>query len=257
MNRREAITCYVLLALTLAFTLIARATETLSGTWSIHPSGAADFVDLGFMTHSHGGFSSHSSDVPRSELHGLDFSKTAKQQVTFTINRDAGRFECEGALENGEGGGIFRFTADDSYAKQMKALGYSDIDTQKQFAMAEMDISLDFARKMRAENLKDLDTDKLIAFRIHGVTPQFIEALRRQGLAANDSDNLIAFRIHGVSPEFVEKVRGLGYDHLDADQLIAMRIHGVSPEYIAQMQARGLKNLSIDDLVSMRIHGID
>ena len=86
--------------------------------------------------------------------------------MNFTITRDAGRFDCEGYLKDGEGAGIFRFTADAQYVQAMSALGFSGIDEEKQFAMAVHDVSLDFAKSMKGENLSGLNTDKLIAFRI-------------------------------------------------------------------------------------------
>jgi hypothetical protein len=158
---------------------------------------------------------------------GLDISKPGKQDAKFTITRDAGRFDCQGYLENGEGAGVFHFTPDPNYAQQMKSLGFP-VDEDKQYSMAVLDVSLDFVRKIKSENLQDLDTDKLIAF-----------------------------RIHGVSPEFVENLKGLGYENPTPDQLVAMRLHGVTPEYISGLKSCGMKDLTIDQLVSMRIHGIN
>src|SRR2546429_7234681 len=85
--------------------------------------------------------------------------------------RDAGRFECEGFVKDGEGAGIFHFIPDAKYAQEMKALGFEGIDGEKQWAMAVHDVSLKFAREIKARNLQGLDTDKLIAFKIHGVQP--------------------------------------------------------------------------------------
>lgn len=256
MNRRQALVCYILVVCSLVIVWAARAADKNSGDWTMRHSGEPGKVDFGLITY-HDGTSHHESNWPVSAFQGLDLSKTGKQEVSFTISRDAGRFECKGYLEDGEGAGIFHFFPTAGYAQQMAALGFSGADGEKQFTMAVMDVTADFARQMKAENLRDLDTDKLIAFRIFNVNADFIEALRNEGLAANDSDKLVAFRIHGVSPEFIEKLHGLGYNHPDPDQLVAMRIHGVTPEYIANLRSRGMKDLSIDQLVSLRIHGID
>src|SRR5229473_3393480 len=142
--------------------------------------------------------------IRRSDVQGkLDFSKAGRQEVHFTIARDAGKFECEGFLQDGEGAGLFHFAADAKYPQEMQALGFERIDGDKQWAMAIHDVSLKFARDIKAENLQGLDTDKLIAFKIHGVTPEFIEGIRSAGVIVSDSDKLIAFRIHGVTPEMV------------------------------------------------------
>ncbi len=113
---------------------------------------------------------------------GLDVSKPGKQNVKFTITRDAGKFDCEGYLENGEGAGFFHFIADAKYPAELKSLGYGGIDEEKQYEMAVMDVSLNFAREMKGQRLEGLDTDKLIAFRIFGIDAEFIHALRAAGL---------------------------------------------------------------------------
>jgi hypothetical protein len=245
-----------LYAFALVFSQAAMAAEDFRGNWTISPSKKADQVHLALMHRMHGGSSHHESDWPVSSLQGLDLAARGKRDVSFSIVRDAGRFNCEGYLDDGEGAGLFHFVPDAKFLEAMGALGFTGIDEEKQFAMAIHDISLDFAKAMKAERLSGLDTDKLFAFRIHGVTPQFIRDMRAAGLTTTDSDKLVAFRIHRVTPEMVREVRKSGLTASD-DQLIAMRIHGVTPEYIADMKARGLKNLTVDQLVNLRIHGID
>src|SRR6266849_4074489 len=231
--------------------------DTQSGDWTIRRSDIPGKVEFSLMDSRAGHHFHTSSEWPASDFSGLDFSKPGRQEVQFTIARDAGKFECEGFLRDGEGAGLFHFVADAKYAQEMKALGFGGIDSEKQWAMAIHDVSLKFARDIKAKNLQGLDTDKLIAFKIHGVTPEFIDAIRAAGVNVSDSDKLIAFRIHGVSPEFVSGIRAAGLNTTDSDKLIAFRIHGVTPDFITGLQSRGMKNLSIDQLVSLRIHGID
>jgi hypothetical protein len=148
--------------------------DTQSGDWTIRKSYEPGKVEFSLMD-SRGGHHFHSSsDWPVSEFSGLDLSKSGRQDVHFTITRDAGRFECEGYLKDGEGAGLFHFIADPKYAQEMKSLGFEKIDGDKQWAMAIHDVSLKFAKEMKGENLQGLDTDKLIAFKIHGVTREFI-----------------------------------------------------------------------------------
>ena len=261
------------------------AAESRGGDWTIRKSEVAGKVEFAIIEHRHGGTSDHSSDWPSSYFVGVDFFKAGRQDVRFTIARDAGKIECEGFLNNGEGAGIFHFQPDPNYAREMHTLGFSiDNDEDKQFSMAVMDVSLDFARQMKNEHLDRMDADKLIAFRIFGVTAEFIEQLRGEGLKISDSDKLVAFRIHGVTPEMVRALRKdgyspdedklvamrihgatpewiadlkkLGYDRVDLDQLIAFRIHGVSPEFIAKLQGLGYAHPDPDELVAMRIHGV-
>jgi len=247
----------LLLALVMSVFAPNSHAEDFKGNWTISPSTEAGQVQFSLIHRRDGGFSQSESDWPVSEFQGLDLSTAAKHDVKFTISRDAGRFDCEGYVRDGDGAGLFRFTRDAQYTKAMSALGFDNIDENMQFAMAVHDVSLDFARSLKAEKVSGLTTEMLLAFRIHGVTPQYIRELRAAGVAPNDSDLLVAFRIHGVTPEYVASIEKLGYKNLEPEKLVAMRIHGVTPEYITGMKARGLKNLTIDQLVNLRIHDID
>src|SRR5712671_853977 len=188
--------------------------EGQSGDWTLRRSDAPGRVEFSLMDSRAGHHFHTSSDWPASNFSGVDFSKSGRQEVHFTIARDAGKFECEGFLKDGEGAGLFHFVADTKYAQEMKSLGFGGIDGDKQWAMAIHDVSLKFARDIKAENLQGLDTDKLIAFKIHGVTPQFIGQLQK-----------------------------LGYSQPEPDQLIAVHNHGVTPDFITGLQSRGMKNL--------------
>jgi hypothetical protein len=275
---------FIVFAFCLLFAVVKnRAADIRTGDWTIRKSDEAGKVEFSLIEHHHGGNSNHESDWPASSFPGVDFSKSGRQDVHFTIPRDAGKIECEGFLNNGEGAGVFHFQPDPNYASEMHKLGF-DVDEEKQYSMAVQDVSLEFARQMRNEHLTDLDADKLIAFRIfrvdsafiqelhtaglkisdsdklvafriHGVTPQMIRALHQAGYSP-DEDTLIAMRIHGATPEWMEELKKRGYEHVDLEQLIAFRIHGVSPEFIEKVQALGYKHPDPDELVTMRIHNV-
>ncbi|HLZ13818.1 MAG TPA: hypothetical protein VKP58_14640 [Candidatus Acidoferrum sp.] len=242
------------IALVCALALFAADAQPQSGSWTIEPADESGKVRFALMQHSKDHSNHHESDWSPSSFEGLDLSIKSKHDVKFTIRRDAGRFECEGYIENAEGAGVFHFFPDGKYAANMTALGFS-VEPDKLFGMAVQDVSLGFAKEMKNENLSGLDTDKLIAFRIFNVNSQFIKELRAEGLAATDSDKLIAFRIHGVSPEFVRSVRSAGY-HPDQDELIAMRIHGATPEWMAQLKKEGYDHVELEKLIAFRIHGV-
>jgi hypothetical protein len=254
-----------------------------SGDWTIRHSDEAGKVEFSLIEHHRGGNSNNESDWPIRSFPGVDFSKPGRQDVRFTISRDAGKIECEGFLNNGEGAGLFHFQPDPNYAREMHALDFS-VDEEKQYSMAVQDVSLEFARQMNNERLTGLDAEKLIAFRIFRVDSVFIEDLRAAGLNISDSDKLVAFRIHGVTPqmirslheggyspdedtliamrihgatpEWMEELKKRGYEHVDLEQLIAFRIHGVSPEFIDKLQSLGYKHPDPDELVAMRIHNV-
>jgi hypothetical protein len=281
---RHALGALVLLVSTICAAGPVAAADEFKGTWSIIQSDKPGMVRFGLHHRMRGGNHHHESDWPVSAFSGLEPLSAGRRDVTFHIDREAGRFDCEGTLRNGEGTGIFRFTPDARYVKTMESLGFDVSDESMQFGMAVHDVTSEYARAMKAEKLKDLDTDKLLAFRIFDVTAQFIRELRAEGLAANEADKLIAFRVHGVtaemvkevreagldvseemliafrvhgvSPEYIAKIEKLGFARPEANQLVAMRVHGVTPEFIAEMRSRGLKDLSIDQLINLRVHGI-
>jgi hypothetical protein len=287
MRLRRALAFLVFAICVLTLVVKSRATDARTGDWTIHKSDDPAKVEFSLIEHHRGGTSSHASGWPTSSFPGVDFSKPGRQDVHFTVSRDAGKIECEGFLNDGEGAGIFHFQPDPDYAREMQSFGFP-LDTSsgddKQYSMAIMDVSLEFARQMKAENLSDLNADKLIAFRIHGVNSAFIEELRGAGLKISDSDKLIAFRIHGVTPqmigflhqagyspdedtliamrihgatpEWMAELKNRGYDHVDLEKLIAFRIHGVSPEFIGKLQGLGYKHPEPDELVAMRIHNV-
>jgi hypothetical protein len=178
---------------------------------------------------------------------------------------------------------IFDITPE--YIREMRSLGFSDIDDDELVASKIHKVTPDYIRKMRAagwnlslEELQssrihqatpefaaemrklgygDLAFDDLVSFRIHRVTPEFIEEMRKLGYDELSADDLLSMRIHKVTAEFVGDLRQLGYDNVAADDLVAMRIHRVTPEFIREIQQAGYKNVPVDKLVSMRIHGID
>ncbi len=262
---------------------ISNEVPARSGDWTLSKSDEPGKVGFSLIEHRRGGTNSHQSDWPASSFQGVDFSKPGRQDVHFIITRDAGKIDCEGFLNDGEGAGLFHFQPAANFQRQMKDLGFS-VDDDQQFTMAIMDVTLDFAKQMKEEHLTDLDADKLIAFRIFGVDAAFIHALRSEGLKITDADKLIAFRIHGVTPtmirslrqagytpdedtliamrihgatpEWIDELKHLGYDHVDLDNLIAFRIHGVSPEFIQKLDSLGFHHPDPDDLIAMRIHGV-
>jgi hypothetical protein len=232
----------------------SRAAGVRSGDWTIRKSDEAGKVDFSLMEHHHGGNSNEESDWPVSSFQGVDFSKPGRQDVRFTIARDAGKIQCEGYINNGEGAGVFHFELDPNYGREMHALGFS-VDEGRQYSMGVLDVSLEFARQMKAEQLSGLDADKLIAFRIHGVDAAFIDELRAAGLKISDSDKLVAFRIHGVTSQMVRLLHQAGYSP-DEDTLIAMRIHGATPEWMADLKSRGYDHVDLEQLIAFRIHGV-
>ena len=271
MRMRRTLAYLVFASCVVVFVVKNRAAEVRSGDWTISKSEDAGKVEFSLIEHHHGGTSSHQSDWPASSFQGVDFSKPGRQDVHFTIARDAGKIECEGFLNNGEGAGIFHFQPDANYPREMHALGFS-VDDEKQFSMAVQDVSLEFAKQMKNEHLSDLDADKLIAFRIFRVDSAFfIEELRGAGLEdfrrrqtgrlphprreSGDGSQpspgwLFARRRYADRHENSRRDAGMDGRTEAArlrsrrpEKLIAFRIHGVSPEFIQKLQGLGYRIL--------------
>jgi hypothetical protein len=281
-------TRFVVMGMLCAWILLAAraiSAESLSGNWTVMPAMEPGKVHFGLAyRRNQNHHSNHSTDWPTDAFQGVDFSERGKRDVQFTVTRDAGRFDCEGYLNNGVGAGVFLFTPNEGYASALASLGFRGVDEDKQYAMATVDVSLEFARQMKAEKLEGLDTDKLIALRVFNVTPQYIREMRTEGLPMTEADKVIAFRVHnvsvssvreykklgivadedqliamhvhGASPEWIGRMRQNGYDRLGVDQLIAFRVHNVTPEYVARMEKLGLGRPDPDQLVAMRVHGV-
>jgi hypothetical protein len=254
MRLRQTLAFLVLASCLLLGVLKNHAAEARGGNWTLGKSDDPAKVEFSLIERHHGGTSSHESDWSKSLFIGVDFSKPGRQDVRFTISRDAGKIECEGFLNDGEGAGIFHFQPDPNFPREMQSIGFP-VDDEKQYSMAVQDVSLAFARQMKNEHLDDLDTDKLIAFRIFNVNAAFIEELRAAGLKISDSDKLVAFRIHGVTPQMVRTLHQAGYSP-DEDTLVAMRIHGATPEWIEQLRKRGYDHVDLEELIAFRIHGV-
>src|ERR1035441_10605153 len=125
MRMRRTLAYLVFASCVLLVAVKNRAADARSGDWTISKSHDADKVEFSLIEHHQGGTSSHESDWPASSFQGVDFAKAGRQDVHFTIARDAGKIECEGFLTNGEGAGIFHFQPDANYPREMQALGFS------------------------------------------------------------------------------------------------------------------------------------
>jgi hypothetical protein len=238
----------------LAFVSSASAAE-VKGKWGITKSDEPGKVELELSRRWKDGQSNHTSSIDPRELQGLVLTG-AKHDVQFALVREAGRFDADGYLEEGEGAGLFRYTADPKFVPAMRALGFTGIDEEMQFAMAVIDVTTAFAKEMQALKLTGLTTDKVMALKIFNVDTAYVRALRAEGLPAVETDKIIAFRVHGVTVETVRAVRRAGL-HPTEDQFIAMRVHDVTAEYLSTLKSRGVKNLTIDQAINLKIHGIE
>ena len=242
----------------------AAADDTITGLWTAEPatgkaaSGSGPLVQLTLSRRrgTHGN-SQHSNPVALAELRGLtaDQMSAGASSVSFTLERDAGRFSFEGTFRRGEGAGHFTFAPRPEFVAAMRGLGYT-VDDEKLYSMAILDVSREFVRQLDGLGYSRLELDQLLSLRIHGADPAFIREVKDLGYDHLPVDDLVGFRIHGATPDFIRQMQSLGYRHLSAEDLVSLRIHGASPEFVRQLRDLGYERVSAEDLVSMRIHGV-
>lgn len=79
----------------------AVAADSFSGNWTMMPADTAGKVNFGLVYRRHNNNMNHAADWAPEVFEGLDLSVRGKRDVQFTITREAGRFDCEGYLNNG------------------------------------------------------------------------------------------------------------------------------------------------------------
>jgi len=240
------------------FAAQAASAPALEGTWTAQYAGRkgeprdTSRIYIQF-NHDH---SNMGHTWPASALPGLNLDREA-ENITLELRREAGTLTLSGDVRRRRAFGIFDFTPNADYARQIGAtVGRRELTPERLFALAVHDVSRAYIQQLEALGYKNLNLDDLLSMRIHGVTPEFITELRGLGYTNLSRDDLVSFRIHGASPDFVKRMSAAGYKALDADDLVSARIHGVSPEFIDELKKDGYSGLDFDDLISFRIHGV-
>ena len=153
-----------------------RAAEVHGGDWTISKSDTPGKVEFSLIEHHHGGMSNHHSDWPASSFPGVDFSKSGRQDVHFTIARDAGKIDCEGFLNDGEGAGLFNFQPDSNYParnavarllhRRREAVLYGGSGCQSGLRKADEERASQRSRCRQADRLSHLPRRLSSSFRI-------------------------------------------------------------------------------------------
>lgn len=248
----------LLLGLTAA-SASAQPAATVEGTWTAQYAGGrkgeppdTSRIHLQF----HRDRSNTGQTLPAAALPGLDLDRDA-EHLTIELRRDAGTIALTGDVRRRRAFGIFDFTPNPGFAREIGAApGRRPLTPERLFALAVHDVSRAYIQELESLGYAKLGLDDLLAMRIHGVTPEFIRELRALGLTGLSHEDLVAFRIHGATPDFVRRMEAAGYKGLDPDDLVAARIHGVSPEFLDALRLHGYTALDFDELVSFRIHGV-
>ena len=237
----------------------AQALGPVEGTWTAQYAGGrkgAPTDTSRIYLQFHRDHSNMGQTWPAGSLPGLDLDREA-ENIRIELRREAGTLTLTGDVRKRRAFGLFDFTPNAEFARQIGAApGRKELTSERLFALAVHDVSRAYIRELEELGYKNLDLDDLLGMRIHGVTPEFVRELRALGFTTLSHDDLVAFRIHGATPDFVKRMSAAGYKGLAADDLVAARIHGVSPEFLATLKQHGYAGLDFDDLVAFRIHGV-
>ncbi len=218
---------------TLAFVAFAAqpavADRSLSGTWSVETSKDGSismrlaYRDAGGMHESdneHSLTGDAAAAIPRDAL------TSQGRHATFSMTRDAGRFDFDGWLANGKGGGTYTLELNQSFFDTLKARGY-DVSTDSQsFAIAATNLRLSYIDAMGRLGLHP-EIGNLIAMSALGVDEAYVKDLRSTGLDDLTVGNIIAMRALHIDGAYVRYLRAHGITHLTAGNVIALKAQHV------------------------------
>lgn len=200
--------------------------------------------------------------IELSSFAGLSLAQVTsrtRQEVTFTMVREAGTITYEGSFRDGKGAGQFTFESDPEYPRRLRRIGVELEESSKDrehelFTMTLFDVSTDFIRSMRDIGY-DVPLEKYVAFRIFRVDPAYVREMESIGYKRLSADKLVETQIHGATPQYIREMRAAGED-LPLDKYIESRIFQVTPEFAAEMAKAGYPDLDRDVLVQFKIHGV-
>ena len=201
------------------------------------------------------------------DLRGLSREQVlAGGQVKFSLVREAGRIDCEGSFQNGNGSGTFRFTANQSFVSAMKSRGFdfeaeSDFRDERDsdnrlFAATTLNVTTALADDLTSAGFGKLHVDDLFKAAIFKIDSRFMREMKATGFNL-DMEDLVKARIFKIDPDYVHAVSQMGFDKEPFEGLVKMRIFKITPEFVAEVRNEGLNDLSVEDVVKLRIFKID
>ena len=257
---------------------------THEGTWHLeHEDDEGAYLNI--RTGRYNNRWNMGSKIELDDLTGFEVG----DNVAFEMRREAGTFYFVGEVDRDrvgfEGDGDFGFVPNEDYLEEMKALGVTGINDERQMGLAFQGVgpqyvkdlkklgydapsgkrlwelaihgaSIAYIKEWRDRGYTDLSYKEIVKMRIHGVTAEFADEMAKLGYDDPSSDELIKWRIHGVTPAFVRSMAAAGYDDASEDELIKWRIHGVDPEFVEGLEKMGYGRMSSNELVQWRIHGV-
>lgn len=266
----------ILMRLAFAFVIIVIgnyvivAQSVLTGEWKAEISTKnPEKIQLSFERQTEkGGRNQHSSGYKFSDLQNLSREQASGSgAVKFSLVREAGTIECEGAFQNGKGAGTFRFTPNAQFVSAMKSRGFdfekdasfgrnSSLE-ERLFAATTLNVTTALADDLLAANFGKLDVDDLFKAAIFKVDSNFMREMKASGFPNLGMEELVKARIFKIDAEYLRQLNASGFGNEPFENVVKMRIFKITPEFVAEVRAEGLSNLDIEDVVKLRIFKID
>ncbi len=252
--------------------------------WRILPNIGQDTVNLTLTRRVGFNTSTHTTSVPFSSLRGLEPSDFYGGTVSFHIRADAGTFHFKGSFALGAGFGSMTFDADPYFLKQLKEIGFHNVQEDQLIDLAMDNFRLSTARDLRAacncvETVDDviqlnnhgvdarylrnvtqlssppLSVEQITEMKDHGVQISLLEVLRNSGYQL-PARSVIELQDHGVGKSFIRELGPYSKGAFSGEELIALHDHGVSPEFVRQLREPG-GNASANEIIRLHDHGAD
>jgi hypothetical protein len=236
----------------------------LTGEWTASIEAKSDKIYLKFERRTgRNGRGTYDHTYNFSELQGLTREQAlGSGPVRFSLVREAGRIDCEGSFQNGEGSGTFRFTGDLGFVSAMKSRGFdfgeprSDHENRL-FTATTLNVTTALADDLNSAGFGKLDVHDLFKATIFKIDSKFKRELEAIVFGSLGMEDLVKARIFKIESEFVAQAKQMGFESESLESLVKMRIFKVTPEFIAEARNEGLTNLSLEDAVKLRIFKID
>jgi hypothetical protein len=263
-------------------TVSVRAQSVLTGDWSASLSNTRNKgtdaerndspgkLHLNFERRTEkGGRNQMGQSYDFAELQGLSREQVlGGGPVNFSLVREAGRIDCEGSFQNGNGSGTFRFTGNQSFVSAMRSRGFDFQENSiardgrlseedRLFAATTLNVTTALADDLSSAGFGKLQVDDLFKAAIFKVDGRFMREMKATGFPNLDMEDLVKARIFKIDADYVRQVSQMGFDKEPFESLVKMRIFKVTPEFVTEVRNEGLTDLSVEDVVKLRIFKID
>jgi len=175
--------------------------------------------------------------------------------IDARMKGDAGEMRCVGKVHESALRGVYSFTPDEHFVKQMEAMGFSGLDDQLQ-GYVMLDVSLAWVKSMQDAHVEGMTAQNLMGLRALKVDPEYVRGMSAAGYPELHAEKLTSMKAVGVSPEKVKAVHAMGFTPTQ-DELIQMAVFKIDAPFVERMRARGLKDLTISKLVQIKIFKLD